>query len=170
MNPRHVISLCLLVVGLGVLTAWTPRKVKADKYGVCESASAQLLSKVGLRGHGRAVLKCRVAQASGRYELRAKALLNDSAVHIVKPWLRLMLADGDSVVLRPERRHRCCSEWADGRWYNASFPLSLSDVERLKSSEVVAVCISSDRDEIVREVASGRGDALSVLLQSVEAE
>ena len=81
-----------------------------------------------------------------------------------------MLADGDSVVLKAERARACCSSWADGRWYNASFKLAPSDVERLKSAKIIALHIPSDKWEIVRQTASGKEDALVGLLQSVVEE
>lgn len=162
--------LCLLVAGMGYLSAGSPKKVKADKYGVRESVSVQLLAKTKLREKGKVVFKCRVSHYGGQYMLLAKVLRNDSAVHVVSPGLKLMLADGDSVVLKAERPRACCSSWADGRWYNASFKLASSDVERLKSAKIIALHIPSDKGEIVRQTASGKEDALVGLLQSVEEE
>ena len=162
--------LCLLVAGMGYLSAGSPKKVKADKYGVRESVSVQLLAKTKLREKGKVVFKCRVSHYGGQYMLLAKVLRNDSAVHVVSPGLKLMLADGDSVVLKAERARACCSSWADGRWYNASFKLAPSDVERLKSAKIIALHIPSDKGEIVRQTASGKEDALVGLLQSVEEE
>lgn len=170
-RTRHIICLlCLLMAGMGGLSAGSPKKVKADKYGVRESASAQLLARTKLREKGKMVFKCRVSRAGDRYTLLAKVLRNDSAVHIVSPGLRLMLADGDSVALRAERPRACCSSWADGRWYNVSFMLTETALEKLKEGKVTSVRISSDKGEIVRETAPGRQDALARLIQSVEGE
>lgn len=163
-----IFTLCLLVAGMGGLSASSPKKVKPDKYEVRESASAQLLAKTKLREKGKVVFKCRVSRYGDKYMLLAKVLRNDSAVHIISPGVKFMLADGDSVVLKAERPQACCSSWADGRWYNASFKLSLPDVESLKAGKVVSVHIPSDKGEIIRETASGKQDALAELLQSVE--
>ena len=171
MKTRHIVCLlCLLVAGMGSLSAVSPKRVKPDKYGVRESVSVQLLAKTKLREKGKVVFKCRVSHYGGQYMLLAKVLRNDSAVHVVSPGLKLMLADGDSVVLKAERPRACCSSWADGRWYNASFKLAPSDVERLKSAKIIALHIPSDKGEIVRQTASGKEDALVGLLQSVEEE
>ena len=102
--------------------------------------------------------------------LLAKVLRNDSAVHIVSPGVRFMLADGDSVTLRAERPRACCSGWADGRWYNVSFKLPGTAIEKLRNGKVTSVRIPSDKGEIVRETASGRQEALAELLQSVEGD
>lgn len=160
--------LCLLVAGMGCISAALPQGGKTDKYGGKESASVQLLAKPKLRGSGRVTFKCRVVRYGPRYRLLAKVLRNDSAVHIVKPGVRLMLADGDSVVLKPERTPGCCSDWADGRWYNASFRLSASDVINLRAGKVVRVAIPSDQGEIRREVSGRKQTVLAELLQSIE--
>lgn len=168
-NSRYslIFILCLLVAGMGSLSAGGPKKVKPDKYGVRESASAQLLANTKLREKGKVVFKCRISHYGDQYMLLAKVLRNDSAVHIVSPGVKFMLADGDSVVLKAERPRACCSSWADGRWYNASFKLAPSDVERLKAGKITALHIPSDKGEIVRQTASGKEDALAELLQSV---
>lgn len=171
-NLRYslIFILCLLVAGMGSLSAGGSRKVKPDKYGVRESASAQLLAKTKLREKGKVVFKCRVSRYGDKYMLLAKVLRNDSAVHIISPGVKFMLADGDSVVVKAERPRACCSSWADGRWYNASFKLSPSAVESLKAGKVVSIHIPSDKGEIIRLTASGRQDALAELLQSVEGD
>lgn len=165
-----IFILCLLMAGTGCLSAGSPQKVKADKHGVRESASVQLLPKTKLREKGKVVFKCRVSRYGDRYMLLAKVLRNDSAVHIVSPGVKFMLADGASVVLKAERPSACCSSWADGRWYNVSFKLSPSDVESLKAGKIVSVLIPSDKGDIFRETASGKKDALSELIQSVEGD
>lgn len=171
MIKRHILSiLCLLVVGTGCLSAGYPQKAGADRSEVRESSSAQLLGKTKLRDKGKVVFKCRVARYKDNYVLLAKVLRNDSAVHIVSPGVSFVLDNGDSVVLKAERPDACCSTWADGRWYNASFKLSFSDVESLKTGTVVSVSIPSDKGEIVRPTASGKERALAELLQSVEEE
>ena len=162
-----IFVLCLLVAGMGCLSAAGPKKVKPDKYGVRESASAQLLAKTKLREKGKVVFKCRVSRYNDRYMLLAKVLRNDSAVHVISPGVKFMLADGDSVVLKAERPAACCSSWADGRWYNASFKLPEAVVEKLKNGKVVSLGIPSDKGEIIRETASGKQDALAELIQSV---
>ncbi len=170
-RTRHIICiLCLLIAGMGYLSAGSPKKVRADKYGVRESASAQLLAKAKLRGKWKVMFKCRVSHYGDQYILLAKVLRNDSAVHIVSPGVKFMLADGDSVVLKAERPKSCCSSWADGRWYNTSFKLAPSDVERLKVAKIVSLHIPSDKGEIIRQTADGKKDALAELLQSVEEE
>lgn len=171
MKTRHIVCLlCLLVAGMGSLSAVSPKRVKPDKYGVRESASAQLLPKTRLGERGKVVFKCRVSRYKDNYMLLAKVLRNDSAVHIVSPGVRFMLADGDSVTLRAERPRACCSGWADGRWYNVSFKLPGAAIEKLRNGKVTSVRIPSDKGEIVRETASGRQEALAELLQSVEGD
>lgn len=171
MKTKHIICLlCLLVAGMGGFSAGSPKKVKPNKYGVRESISAQLLAKTKLCKEGKVVFKCRVSHYGEEYVLLAKVLRNDSAVHIVSPGVKFMLDDGKSVVLKAERPAACCSNWADGRWYNVSFKLSSSDVESLKTGKVVAIHIPSDKGEIIRQTASGKQDALAELLQSVEGD
>lgn len=171
MRTRHFICiLCLLVAGMGCLSAGSPKKVKADKYGVRESATAQLLARTRLRDKGKMVFKCRVSRSGGKYILMAKILRNDSAVHVVSPGVRLTLASGGTVALRAERPAACCSSWADGRWYNASFLLTQQDVDRLMGDEVVSLHIHSDKGEFIRETAPGSRAALAEMLQSVAGE
>lgn len=164
---RLIFILCLLAAGMGSLSAGSPQRVKPDKHGVRESASVQLLDKTKPRGEGKAVFKCRVSRHGDTYMLLAKVLRNDSAVHIVSPGVKFMLADGGTVALKAERPAACCSSWADGRWYNASFKLSPSDVESLKAGKVTFVIIASDKGEIVRKAAAGKQDALAGLIRSV---
>jgi len=167
MKPRNILyALCLLTAGTGFAAAGSPKKVKADKYGVRRSAPVELLSGKRQAG-GRVTFKCRIVRDGSKCMMFAKILKNDSALHLVRPGIRFMLANGDTVVLEPEREAACCSNWADGRWYNASFTLRESDVERLGSTAIRSVSIPFYGGEISRHTASGKEKALAELLQSV---
>jgi len=100
----------------------------------------------------------------------AKVLKNDSAMHIVRQGVKFMLADGDSVVLKAERPRACCSEWADGRWYNVAFRLGEADIEKMKGNGIVSVSIHVP-DGVVRcDVAPDKMDVVKNQLRSVEME
>ncbi len=170
-RTRHIICiLCLLIAGMGCLMAGTPRKVQADKRGVMESATVDLLPKKKLRDSGKVTFRCRISRYGDRCVMLARVLRNDSAMHIVRPGVKFMLADGDSVVLKAERPRACCSEWADGRWYNAAFRLGDADIEKMKNSDMVSVSIHIPDGVVSRDIAPGRGDAVEKLLRSVERE
>lgn len=167
-RTRHIVCiLCLLVAGMGWLSAGSPKKVKADKYGVKESASVELLSKEKAEG-GKITFKCRITRYGDNCFMLAKVLKNDSAMHIVRPGVKLMLADGDSVVLKAERPRACCSEWADGRWYNAAFKLGDADVDKLKRADILSVTIPYYGGETGRKTAPGKEDAVMKLLRSLD--
>jgi len=140
--------------------------VKADRYGVVESQSTELLHGKK-QDDGKVTFKCRVTRYDDTYTLLAKILKNDSTVHIVRPGIRLALADGDTVVLQAVRPAACCSSWADGRWYNASFRLDPADVRKLMETGIRSITITSHSGEISREIAPGREMAIAELLQSV---
>lgn len=160
-------ALCLLIAGMGTLSAGSPRKVKADKYGVKESVSAELLSKKK-QEDGKVTFKCRITRYKDQYTMLAKVLRNDSAMHIVRPGVKFALADGDTVVLKAERPAACCSSWADGRWYNVSFKLNETDVKRLGNAGILSVTIPYCGGETGRKTASGKENAVMELLQSLE--
>lgn len=165
-RPRNILcALCLLVAGTGCLSAGSPKK--ADKYGVRESASAELLAKKRL-ADGKVTFRCRIVRRDGEYTLLAKVQKNDSAVHIVRPGVRFVLAGGDSVVLKAERPSACCSGWADGRWYNVSFKLGTADAAKLKGADVLSVTLPFHGGEAVRKTAPGKEGALAGLLQSLD--
>jgi len=170
-RTRNIICiLCLLLVGTGCISAGTPRKVRADKYGVKESATVDLLSGKKLRDSGKVTFRCRISRYGDRCMLLAKVLKNDSAMHIVNPGVKFMLADGDSVVLKAERPRACCGEWADGRWYNAAFKLGDADIEKMKNSEMVSVSIHIPDGVVCRDIAPGKKNVVVEQLQSVEGE
>lgn len=168
-RTRHIICiLCLLIVGMGCVMAGTPRNVKADKRGVVESATVDLLSKKKLRDSGKVTFRCRISKYGDRYMMLAKVLRNDSAMHIVRPGVKFMLADGDSLVLKAERPRACCSEWADGRWYNVAFKLGEADIEKMKNSGIVSVSIHIPDEVVSRDIVPGKEDTVKKLLRSVE--
>ncbi len=170
-RTRNIICiLCLLSVGIGCISAGTPRKVRADKYGVTESATVDLLPKKKLRDSGKVTFRCRISKYGERCMMLAKVLKNDSAMHIVSPGVKFMLADGDSLVLKAERPRACCSSWADGRWYNAAFRLGDAEIEKMKGSGIVSVSIHIPDEVVRRDIAPGKEDAVKKLLQSVEGE
>jgi len=155
------------VAGIGYLSAGSPKKVKADKYGVKESAPVELLSKKKQEDGGKITFKCLITRYNDSYMMFAKVLKNDSAVHIVRPGVRFMLENGDDVVLKAERPSDCCSDWADGRWYNTSFRLNADDVRKLSESEIHSVTIPFYGGEISRPAATGKEKAIAELLQSI---
>lgn len=162
--------LCLLLVGIGCMSAGTPRKVWADKYGVKESSTVDLLPKKKLRDSGKLAFRCRIIKYGDRCMMFAKVLKNDSAMHIVRPGVKFMLANGDSLILKAERPKTCCSEWADGRWYNAAFKLEDSDIEKLKGSGIVSLSIHIPEGVVSRDIASGKQNAVVKQLQSIGEE
>lgn len=159
--------LCLLVAGIGYLSAGSPRKVKADKYGVKESISAELLSKKKFKD-GRLSFKCRITCRDDNYMMFARILKNDSAIRIVHPGVMFALSNGDSVVLKAGRSLACCSSWADGRWYNAAFELKKSNMVKLREAEIHTITIQFNGGEICRTIATGKRNAIAQLLQSLD--
>jgi len=167
MRIRNILLiLCLLVAGMGYISVGSPRKVKADKYGVKESAHIELLSKKKL-ADGKISFKCCITRYKDKYMMLANVLKNDSTIHILRPGVKFSLESGDSVVLKAERPSACCSVWADGRWYNVSFKLNESDVERLTRTGVMFISIPFPGGEISREIAPGKENAIVELLQSI---
>lgn len=164
-----LVALCLLIAGTGCLSAGTPKKVHVDKYGVKESASAELLSRKK-QEDGKLTFKCRIVRYEDDYTLLACILKNDSSVYVVKPGIKLLFAEGDSVVLKPERDAACCSNWANGRWYNVAFKLGKQDVEKLKSREIHALYIPSRKGDIHRSIIQKKRNAVAELLRSLENE
>lgn len=162
--------LCLLLVGIGCMSAGTPRKVRADKYGVKESSTVDLLPKKKLCDSGKLAFRCRISKYGDRCMMLAKVLKNDSAMHIVRPGVKFMLANGDSLILKAERPRICCSEWANGRWYNAAFKLEDSDIEKLKGSGIVSLSIHIPEGVVSRDIASGKQNAVVKQLQSIGGE
>lgn len=167
MKSRNILFfLCLIVAGIGYLPASKPKKVKANKYGVKESVSIELFSKKK-QEDGKVTFKCRITSCNGMYMMFAKILKNDSSLHVKRQGIKFTLAKGDTVVLKPERDAACCSNWADGRWYNTSFKINVADVEKLKSSDIVSLTIPFYGGKISRNTASGKEGAIASLLQSV---
>jgi len=168
-RTRHIICiLCLLIAGMGCVIAGAPNEVQAYKQGVKESATTDLLPKQQPRGSGKVTFRCRISKYGDRCMMLAKVLKNDSAMHIAKPGVKFMLANGDSVVLKAERPRACCSEWADGRWYNAAFRLKASDIEKFKSSGIVSLSIHIPDGVISRDIASGKENSVINQLRSID--
>lgn len=168
-RARHIICiLSLLVAGMECMSAGTTQEAQADREEVVESATVDLLPKRKLRDSGKVTFRCRISRYGDRCMLLASVLENDSTMHIVSPGVKLMLADGDSLVLKAERPRACCSEWADGRWYNAAFRLEPSDMEKLKGSGIVSISIYVPGGVVSRDVASGMENAVARQLRSVD--
>jgi len=157
------------MAGIGYMLAGSHKKVKADKYGVRESRVVELLSKKKQDG-GKITFRCCITRYDDNYMMLAKILKNDSAMHVVRPGVKFLLSDGDSVVLKAERPSACCSSWADGRWYNASFKLNVADVEKLTKADAFSVSIPFYGGEINRKIAPGKEKAVRELLQSIAEE
>jgi len=158
--------LCLLMAGTGSLSANPPENAGADSYRMKSSISAELLSK-DRQPDGKITFKCRVTRHNDRYIMLAKILRNDSSLHVRRQGVTFELTDGGTVVLTPERDSACCSNWADGRWFNTSFMLDGSDVERLSDSKIKSVTITCHEGVICRTAATGKEGLLAELLRSV---
>lgn len=168
-RSRYIIIfvLCLLMTGIGRASTLTLKKVKPNKYGVCESTTVKLLSQKKQEDE-KLTFKCRILRNGKQYVMHAQILCNDSSAHIVSPGVKFMLSDGDCVVLKPERDAACCSNWADGRWYNTTFKLDSDNVEKLKTSDILSVSIPLyGRKEMVRQTATGMEHSVAELLLSV---
>lgn len=165
-RARHIICiLCLLLVGIG---CGTSQKVHTDKYGVRESTTIDLLSKKKVRDQGKITFKCRISKFEDSYIMLAKVLKNDSAMHIVRPGIKFMLANGGYLMLKAERPEACCSSWADGRWYNAAFRLGATDIEKLKSKGIVSLSIYVPDGVVSCEVPFGKAYSVAEQLKSID--
>jgi len=156
----------VLTASIGCLSAGSPKKPEADKYSVIESSSAELLPRKKQAGN-KVTFRCRITRYNNDYTLLAKILKNDSAMHVMRPGIKFSLSDGDSVVLKAERPAACCSSWADGRWYNTSFKMNASDMEKLADADIISVTIPYNGGEISRSISTGKGNAIRKMLQSV---
>jgi len=169
MKFKHIIcAVCLLAAGIGYASAGSGENTGAEvRRTVRESSAVRLLA--GGKRDGRVSLKCSVARCDTTIVLRARILQGDFAVQVVRPGLRLVLDNGESITLAPERKSACCGDWAAGRWNNVSFRLAPSDIETLKKHAVVSIVVSTGKGEdIERNIASGKQGAISRLIRSVE--
>ncbi len=171
MKFKHIIcAVCLLMAGIGYASAGSGENTGTDgRKKVKESSAIQLLSGNKRDNGGRVSIKCSIARCDTAIVLRARILKGDFAVQVVKPGLCLVLENGESVMLEPERRSACCGDWATGRWNNVSFRLSESDIGMLKKHPVVSIVVSTGKEQdIERDIASDKQDAIGKLIQAVE--
>lgn len=163
-----VYILCLLVAGKGIIWADSLQKEKNDKQKVKESSSVELLSKKKTGEEDKVTFRCRMAHFEDHCLMMARILKNDSAVHVVSPGVTFHLTDNDSITLKPERDMRCCSDWADGRWFNVAFRLDDTHIEKLKASGIVSISIPYQEGVISRTIVRGKEHAVANQLRSVE--
>jgi len=171
MKCKHIICVvCLLAAGIGYASAGSGENTGAEgRKKAKESSAVQLLAGNRRDGGGRVSMKCSIVRCDTAVVLRARILQGDFAVQVVRPGLRLVLENGESLALEPERQSVCCGDWAAGRWNNVSFRLSPSDIEVLKEHGIVSIVVSTDRGEkIERDIASGRQGAIGKLIRAVE--
>lgn len=171
MKLKYIIcTVCLLVAGIGYVSAGTGENPRAEsRKEVRESSAVQLLAGKKRDGDGRVSMRCTVARCDTAIVLRARILKGDFAVQVVRPGLRLVLQNGESVVLEPERKSACCGDWAAGRWNNVSCRLSEPEIELLKKYDIVSIVISTGKDaDIERDIALGKQGAIGRLIRSVE--
>jgi len=159
--------LCLFIVGTGFLNAGSAQKIKTDRYGAKESEPIEMLSKKK-QDNVKLTFRCSVHRYRDRYTLHAKILRNDISVHIVKPGLKFILSDQDSVILKPERHASCCSDWADGRWFNASFIINTQDIDKLKTANIRSVTIPFINGTISRPTLPDKESAVADMLHAVD--
>lgn len=171
MKCKHIICVvCLLAAGIGYASAGPGDNTGAEnRKKVKESSAVQLLAGNRRDGGGRVSMKCSIVRCDTAVVLQSRILQGDFAVQVVRPGLRLVLENGESVTLEPERKSACCGDWAAGRWNNVSFRLSSSDIEMLKREGIVSIVVSTSRGgEIKRDIASGRQGAIGKLIRAVE--
>jgi len=168
MKSRYIIlAISLSIAGIGYLSANPPQKVKANKYGVKESSNVEILADKKMPD-GKIHFKCNLVHYDDQYMMFAKIMKNDSSLHIVRSGMKFLLTDGDSVILSPERGAACCSEWADGRWYNTSFKLNNQDVEKLKAANIQSISITYFGGTANREPSPSKEGAIAERLRSIE--
>jgi len=171
MKIKHIICIiCLLAAGIGYASAGSGKNTGTDgRKKVKESSAVQLLTGNKRDKDRRVSMKCTIARCDTAIVLRARILKGNFAVQVVRPGLRLIMENGDSIMLKPERKSACCSDWAKGRWNNVSFRLSPSDIEMLKKQGIASIVVSTGKEEdIIREIASGKQDAIGKLIRAVE--
>jgi len=170
MKFKHIVCAAgLLAAGFVYAATGSGENTGAEVRKKVEEASAvRLFAGRGRGDDGRISMKCSVVRCDSAFVLRARILKGDFAVQVVRPGLCLVLKNGGSITLEPERKSACCGDWAAGRWNNVSFRLSESEVELLEKHDVVSVVISTDgASDIERELAPGKQGAIGGMLRSV---
>lgn len=172
MKLKHIIicTICLLVAGIGYASAGAGKSPGAEsRKKVRESSAIQLLAGKKRDDDGRVSMRCCIARCDTAFILQARILKGNFAVQVVRPGLRLVLQNGESVILKPECKPACCGDWAAGRWNNVSFRLSESDTGLLKKYDVISIVISTGKEEnIERNIALGKQGAIGRLIRSIE--
>lgn len=168
MKLNHIIlcTVFLLVAGIGYASA-DPGAGSRKK--VRESSEVRLLTDKKRDSDGRLSIRCTVARCDTATVLQARILKGNLAVQVVRPGLRLILQNGESLMLVPEHKPACCGDWATGRWNNVSFRLSGSDTGLLKEYDIVSIVISTGKEgNIERNIALKKQGAIGKLLRSIE--
>lgn len=170
MKLKHIMcAVCLLAAGICCASTGSGDTSTEGRKRVKESAAVQLFAGNKRDAGGRVSVKCSIARCDTAIVLRVQILKGDFAVQVARPGLRLVLDNGESVTLSPQRKPACCGDWAAGRWNNLSFRLSCSEAETLKKHSVVSILVFTGKSEhIEREIASGKQDVIGKLIQSVE--
>ncbi len=170
MKLKHIIcTVCLLAAGIGhtLAATWESEGTESHKKAK-ESSDVRFISGSRNDGEGRVTLRWRAVSYGSNVILQARILRNNFMVQVVKPGLGLLLENGETITLTPERKPGCCGDWATGKWNNVSFLLTASDIEKLKENAVKTVTIPTrDEGTIECSVPSGKQKAFGKILRSV---
>lgn len=168
MKLKHIIicTVGLLVAGIGYASA-DPGAGSRKK--VRESSAVRLLADKKRNSDGRISIRCTVARCDTATVLQARILKGNTAVQVVRPGLRLVLQNGESLILAPEHKTTCCDDWAAGRWNNVSFRLAGSETGLLKEYDIVSIVISTGKEgDIERNIDLKKQGAIARLIRSIE--
>lgn len=168
MKLKHII-LCtvgLLVAGIGYASA-DPGAGSRKK--VRESSAVRLLADKKRDSDGRISIRCTVARCDTATVLQARISERKHRSAGRKAGLRLVLQNGESLILAPEHKTTCCDDWAAGRWNNVSFRLSGSETGLLKEYDIVSIVISTGKEgDIERNIDLKKQGAIARLIRSIE--
>lgn len=165
---RYFLCALVLLAGTG-LSSVAGNNPDHSAPGI-QSRTKELFKGVKDGAEGKVSFKCRIIRKGEEYSLLACILQENVSVHIVKPGVTFAFEDGSSLILNAEIETSCCSNWADGRWYNAEFKLTEKEKEALESNAIASVTIPHSLGVISRSLNPSTGNAISSLISSVENE
>lgn len=170
-------NFCLILLCTFIVGSISAQKIKVNrevdkftKSEVVETSSKRLYTKNFMGTGYTNIFECAIRKVDGVYSMPASILMHDVVKYDENSGVMFLLSNDETVVLITNYIGIGAERLGNGFWFNTSFMLSPSDVEKLKNNNIISVRVNYVGGYFDYDLKTKNQGIVAEMLKLVDAE
>lgn len=168
---QKLLGILLLFSVIGVANAQKIKTKEIDKFTkqeVIETSTETLYKKNFMLSGWCNRFECCIRKVNDNYTMPTNILMDDIVKYDENSGITLLLSNNEAIILTTLYTGVGAEKYANGYWFNTSFSLSPSDIEKLKSNDVTSIRVSYMGGNFDRDLKGKKQKVITKMLKLVD--